>query len=455
MTFANVNALLNINKDNVIEPDEINIKTYQNVSARILNLLLKKPIFRQGSLNCDLKYKTDKNAGTAKLLGKMEARNLDIPLFDTVIKNIRLNAENDDINLNILGFITDSRININSVMANNLMMRPEVKSLKINAEAIDNNMLLQTLSKVHTAMNENNQIKHLDLNGLTINNGVLNIKNITVKSFNATDFVSNFSIDENGIFNADNIKLNTGNGDIRGQMSYNLNTSDTECDFVLNNVDSNYIAETLFEGKNQIYGNANGKIFLKTKGISNEEMVNNLAGFVYFDINDGRMPKLGSLEYLLRAGNIIKSGITGFTINNILELLNLVKSGYFSNINGSCTIENGIAQNIEIFSKGDNMSLYIHGTYDIAKTHADMEILGKISKQISTIFGALGNTSINTFFKLIPGISLLDFGRKNFVEDVEKIPPFTGGYYDARTFQAIIDGNINESGYVQSFKWVQ
>ena len=99
--------------------------------------------------------------------------------------------------------------------------------------------------------------------------------------------------------------------------------------------------------------------------------------------------------------------------------------------------------------------MYIQGTYDISKTNAEMEILGKLSKRISTIFGAVGNTSLNTFFKLIPGISLLDFGRKDIIEDVEKIPPFTDGDYDARVFQAIINGDINSSKYVQSFKWVK
>ncbi len=455
ITFASANALLKKNGDNIIEPEEINLKTNRNITARVLNLLLKQPLFKQGALSCDLKYKVDKVTKTAQLLGKMECRNLDIPLFDTVIKNIRLRADNENIIMDVMGFISDSRININSIIKNSINPRPEFQSLNINVEAVDNDKLLQAIAKTHNAMNKNNQMKHFDLNGLKINNGSLNIKQMTIKSMNLSNVAGDFSIDENGIFNADNISIDVEKGNIRGKISYNLNTTDMEGDFSLDNVDANYVTETLFEGKNQIYGKADGTVILKTKGTTNDEIIKNLSGAVLFDINDGRMPKLGSLEYLLRASNIIKGGITGFTINNILELLNLVKSGYFSNINGNCVIKDGIAQNIEIYSKGDNMSLYIHGSYDISQTHADMEVLGKISKQISTILGAIGNTSINTFFKLIPGISLLDFGRKNFIEDVEKIPPFTGGYYDSRTFQAVINGNINESGYVQSFKWVQ
>ena len=40
------------------------------------------------------------------------------------------------------------------------------------------------------------------------------------------------------------------------------------------------------------------------------------------------------------------------------------------------------AKDIEIFSQGENMSLYIHGNYDISQTNADFEILGKLSKRI-------------------------------------------------------------------------
>ena len=455
LVFATLNAVLNINKDNFIEPEEISVKTHKNISARILNLLLKTPVLTQGTLNCDLKYKFDKLTKTAKLKGNLDCRNLDIPLFDTLIKNIKLTTDPDKININVFGFLNESKITANTVLANNLYDKPKVHSLKIYADKIDNDKLLKNLSMTHNAMNNNNKIKNTDLSAVSIDNGYLEIKELTVKAMEAQNLTSNFSIDKNGLFKANDIKVSVGEGDIKGNLSYNLTNSKFKGNFELNNVNSDYIAETLFDGKNQIYGNANGKIVLTTQGTSDKEMINNLNGFVMFEIIDGRMPKLGSLEYLLRASNIIKSGITGFTLNSILELLNLVKTGYFSSIYGTCRIENGIADNIEIYSKGDNLSLYIHGSYDIANTNADMEILGKLSRRISTIFGKIGNTSLNTFFKLIPGISLLDFGRKDFIEDVEKIPSFTHGDYESRVFQAIVKGNINESGYVQSFKWVK
>ena len=216
------------------------------------------------------------------------------------------------------------------------------------------------------------------------------------------------------------------------------------------------IAENLFGAKNQLYGTGHGKIFLETKGMSVEERLKNLNGECWFVIMDGKMPKLGSLEYLLRASNIIKSGISGLTLNNMLDLLNFAKTGNFISINGSFIIENGIAKDINVFSQGNNLSLYMDGKYNILKGTADAEIWGKLSNKLSTLLGPLGNASLNTFFNMIPGISAMEGDTTLFKENIDKIPPLEYSNDDYKLFQAIIDGNINNSNeYVKSFKWIE
>lgn len=454
MTFATVNGILKKNTQSMFIPKNLHIKTNKSLSAKFLNIFLKQPFFTQGTLNCDIKISSDETNEITKLIGNINCRNLNIPLFDTIVKNIEISGNNEEIDVKLFGFIGNSKAKIKSVLSNNITGKPKIKLLEMYADEIDSNLMLRNFTKTHIAMNKNNSLKNLDLSGLSIENGILNIKKLKIKELVANDFISNFKITKDGIFTAKNIKLNVGNGSVNGNFNYDLNDTAFGGNFKLNNVDSNYMAEVLFEAKNQIYGNANGNIILNTKGTTYEEMIKNLNGKVFFDVIDGRMPKLGSLEYLLRTSNIIKSGITSFSLNNILEILNLVKTGYFTDINGYCKIENGIANDIEIFSQGENLSMYIHGTYDINRTYANLEILGNLSKRIFTVFGSIGNASLNTFFKLIPGISLLEADKKTLVENVEKIPEFTNGNYASRTFQSIIDGNINDSGYVKSFKWV-
>ena len=98
-----------------------------------------------------------------------------------------------------LGFMSDSKIRISSVLDNNLGLKPQIKSLNIYADQIDNNKLFEHLSKTHNAMNKNNSIKNIDLSGLSLENGTLDIRKMTIKSLVSNNFKTNFSIDKNGI----------------------------------------------------------------------------------------------------------------------------------------------------------------------------------------------------------------------------------------------------------------
>ena len=437
-------------KTGMYEPKNAYIKTEKSLSAKLLNVFMNKPLFKQGTVTCDLKYDND------SIKGSFDAKNIDIPIFDTVIKNIKLNTDKENINVKLFGFINETSVRAETSLDNNLKKAPHIDTLKVYADKIDTNKLLSSISNVRSEFNTKKaQNNSPDLSVFEIEDGELHVDEITVKNYTAENLDSKFSINKDGIFNIKDINVKLGEGSGAGEIFYNLKNSEIKAELEFKNVDSNYLAENLFDAKNQIFGIANANFFVTTNGNSDEDLIKNLSGFAYFDMAEGKMPKLGSLEYLLRASNIVKNGVTGFSLNNVLELLNLVKTGYFTSITGSCKLENGLAKDVEIFSKGENLSLYLHGDYSLTSANADMEILGKLSNKISTIFGPIGNASLNTFFKHIPGVSLLNFGRKDLIENVEKIPSFTGGDYDSRTFQAIIKGDINSSGYVQSFKWVK
>ncbi|UKI42490.1 MAG: AsmA-like C-terminal region-containing protein [Candidatus Melainabacteria bacterium] len=99
-----------------------------------------------------------------------------------------------------------------------------------------------------------------------------------------------------------------------GKVDYNLKTNKIDTKLTLSNLDANKSAKFLLEVENQIQGKLNGNLDLITTGETEDERLKNLDGNINFEINDGKLPKLGSLEYLLRAGNIIKRG--PFRLNN-------------------------------------------------------------------------------------------------------------------------------------------
>jgi hypothetical protein len=180
--------------------------------------------------------------------------------------------------------------------------------------------------------------------------------------------------------------------------------------------------------------------------------MSSLSGNTLFNVKNGKMPKLGSLEYLLKAGNLVKSGFTGISINSVIDLLAPSKTGEFSDIFGSINIKDGVARNIEITTKGKDLNLFIGGTYNFATSIANMEVLGLLSRKISTILGPIGNVSINTLFNVIPGIDLSKDSLA--LERINKIPGIELSEKAYRKFIAEIKGNINGDDYVTSFKWI-
>ena len=178
-----------------------------------------------------------------------------------------------------------------------------------------------------------------------------------------------------------------------------------------------------------------------------------MSGEGSFKVQDGRMPKLGSLEYLLKAGNLITGGLTGVSINGIVDLITPLKTGNFKSISGDVKVQDGVANEINVYSSGDDLNLYLTGSYNIASLVADMEVYGSLSKNFSTLLGKIGNSSLNTLFNTIPGVKINDINPKS-TSNIHKIPNFDRKN-TLRVFRAEIFGDINGSNYVKSFRWIK
>lgn len=136
-------------------------------------------------------------------------------------------------------------------------------------------------------------------------------------------------------------------------------------------------------------------------------------------VSHGRMPKLGSLEYLLKASNLVTGGITGLSINGIIDLITPLKTGEFESISGDYTVSDGIAQNINIYSKGRDLNIYVSGAYNIVTSIAEMHVFGSISNNITTVFGKLKNASLNTLLNTIPFLNKNELSPE-LLSEVEK-----------------------------------
>ena len=268
----------------------------------------------------------------------------------------------------------------------------------------------------------------------------------------AQNVEGNVSLSEKKVFNINNFSSKIANGTLNGDFSYNLGNNDIAITLSSKDINANDMTIALFDLNNQIYGDLTGHLKLSCNGSEFNKCMETLNGNLDFDVKDGRMPKLGSLEYLLKAGNLVKGGLTGISVNGVIDILKPLRTGDFSEIYGKMSIKNGFSDNIEIATRGKDLSLFMTGSYDFAASEANMEVLGLLSKKISTMFGPLGNVSLNTLFNIVPGIDLEKDSK--LLNKINRIPGIELSSKSFRKFIAEINGNINGDNYVSSFKWI-
>ncbi len=434
-----------------LEFNDLKIKTNTPTDARIFNIIFRKPNIKQGQFTSDLKI--NGKISNPHVIGSFHIFETNIPFLDTTMKNIAFVFKDKTVEFTSKGEIMGNDILFDGVLKNKLTKPYKIEKAVFYTKDMDLNSVVNKLKIAQVDDSASfESFENFDFNSIVFNNMKVKADNLQLRNINATNFEAMTSLNENGIFNISDMSFNIAQGQLSGNYKYNSKTFDTSVNLIADKINANDISWALFDLNNQIYGDLTGTINLSCNGSTFEHCMQTLNGSTIFNVNDGRMPKLGSLEYLLKAGNLVKGGITGISINSVIDLITPLKTGEFEDIYGSIRIKDGIARNIEITTKGKDLSLFISGKYNFATSIAEMEVLGLLSRKISTFFGPIGNMSINTLFNVIPGIDLSK--DSSVIEKINRIPGIELSSKAYRKFIAEIKGNINGEDYVTSFKWI-
>lgn len=448
---------LNLINDNIVGFNDFRVKTQTPTDAKIFNIIFRKPFMKQGVFTSDLILN-----GTSinpKIKGKMDITSIDIPFFDSTIKDINLDFRNDKIIVASRGTVLTNDVYLDAVIKNQLIPPYTVQDLKVKLADLNVNKITDTLRDIEAEATRNptygsNNIPPFDITQLIIHKADIQADKIKVRNINADNFSANLVLDKDGNADVKNFKFNIAEGSVNGNFKQNLITHRSNLDINLDKANALIMSEALFDLKGQVYGSVNGNFKLNCNGASQEECFRTLSGEGTFKIADGKMPKLGSLEYLLKAGNLLKGGFTGLSINSLVDLITPLKTGNFDSISGDIHISDGTADKINIYSDGHDLNMYMTGSYNLLTSIADMKIYGSLSKNITTVFGKIKNASLNTLFNTIPGIN--DATEKLLLqEDISRIPNIKDATNIYRIFAVDINGDINGTNYVKSFKWVK
>ena len=450
LNMLKVKGGVDIYKDDLGFSD-LYIKTQHPTDARIFNIIFRKPNIKQGQFTSDLKI--NGRLSNPSILGDFHIFETNIPFLDTTMKNIELVFKEKIIEISSKGDILGNDIRLQGTAKNKLRPPYQLEKMELYTSDLNLNYVTEKLkaSQVDTVPTFES-LEGFDMSSIIFENLILKADKIQLRNINATDFEAVTNLNTKGDFNIDRFKFNIAKGSLSGKYKFNFKNNNMMVDLTADDINANELSIALFDLGNQIYGDMTGTVNMSCSGTNFQHCMETLNGQMEFNVKDGRMPKLGSLEYLLKAGNLVKGGITGLSINSVIDIITPLKTGDFSSIKGRMDIKDGKTNNLEILTKGEDLNIYIGGKFDFSTYIADMEVLGLLSKKISTMFGPIGNISINTLFSVIPGVNLSEDNK--LIEKINKIPGIELSDKQYRKFIAIIQGNINGDDYVTSFRWI-
>lgn len=452
--LLNISGIMNSQEDNLIGFNNLKIKSKMPVDAKIFNIIFRKPFMKEGFFTSDLVL--NGNSLKPEVLGKLNITDINIPLVETTINNLNFDFTPKTITLISSGDLLTNKIKLEAILKNELTLPMLVENMNLHVAQLDLNKIndkIKHLEESNFKMHTNTSvIQPLDYTNFIVNNSKLTADTIIIDNITASNFLSSLEIGGDQTLRVKDFNFEMAEGNVHGSASHNYNNDNITLDITLNKANAAQIAETLFNVKGQIFGLANGKMTLSCVAKNDKTCFATLNGSGNFSIEDGKLPKLGSLEYLLKAGNLISNGLSGLTINGLIDLLSPLKSGEFKTISGDFKVKDGIAQDINIYSSGKDLNLYIHGNYNLTTAIADFQIFGSLSKDITTIINKVKNLSLNTLLKTIPGVAKA--GNNEFAADISKIPNSNDINNIYKFFRVIINGDINGESFVKSFEWV-
>lgn len=420
---------LNINQDEIeitqtpVRIEKINI----NVSGKIKNYLQEKMNINFVTTG-DIKSTLSGDINSAKQSLKLtylttSPSTIIIPMFD---KSKMTFSSNISIGGNINNPILNGTINIPNL---------EIPEIPVKMTNLDINLQGKIL------------------------NGNATLQNFTSGGIIAENITSDFSLIGNN-FHLKNLKGNSFNGKINGNIIYNLANLKTNLDFTgegLNATSAIYGATGI---KNALSGTLDFKTSLSLTVTDYNEMMKSLKGNLTFNVKNGAFASIGRLENILQADNIITDGILKNTVNAIINAAGLADTAKFDYISGDLNFANGYANLKPVKSSGPLLAYYIKGKYNLINGSAILTILGRLDSKVVAKLGPLGELSANKILSYIPKLGNLTASLANKLstspkgEDINSIPQLSSGSTEFKNFKVLVNGVVGKPSAIKSFKWL-
>lgn len=410
--------------------------------------------------NSQIQVKGDLNInGTVSnpvITGMINIPYISLPSIQTVGKNITVNATKSLVDVYCGNLkVADSVMQVIATMNSNFNRGVYIRSMTFNAENIN----ADSLMKMIALLPQSNIAPGTDA-GVTIASGNAKVARISSGTVFATNVTSDFNF-YNNLFKLNNVSASAYGGKIAGSITYNLLYSSTGINLQGRYLNANSAMYAFTGMRNLMDGSLDfDAINLTARGLTDKQIMQSLKGKVKFIVSNGQMGALGKLENLLYAQNILANNLLKTTMSAVVGAVKVKKTGDFKYIKGSISLANGWATLERLQTSGPAMSMYIKGRVNILNNRADLIILGRLSNEVVSVLGPIGNFSVNSLIASIPKIGAVTSSLINQMttnpsgENLALLPDLSPAQANTKEFKAAINGSLESTSSVSYFKWL-
>lgn len=444
------------------------------VIGKIFNISSKNPSFKDigisvpnqlttsipGYKNSSVHIKGDISlGGTLKnpdVKGYLTVPYVYVPTIKTNMRNMVVHFNRDHINLTCpVVTVVDSLMGFNSLIINDFTRGIIVKNVDFKANYLN----LDSLGAAFSNLPQNVNGPGADL-GVTILGGTGEITKFKTGGIVATNVVSDVDLKNNWI-NLNNVHADAYLGKIAGNVKYNLIYGNIKLDLQGRNLSAGPAIRGLTGISDSMQGQLDFDSDISMTGYSQNQLLSTLKGNTEFIMSNGKMGKLGQLEHLLYAQNVISNNFFRTSLNVIGKAITVKNTGLFKYIKGKVTFSHGWAEIGSVQTSGPSMSMYITGRYNLLNKSANLVILGRLSDDVVRVLGPIGDLSMDKVLSYIPKIGTITSllinqmtTNPNF-ENTSMIPHLSPKTeLPTKEFKVVFNGGVDSQGSVKSFKWL-
>lgn len=379
-----------------------------------------------------------------------------IPQYFIKAQNIALSLNKSFINAQINNLkIKSMDVSIEAIAPTDALQTNNINYLKLNSQYIDMDYLMALMPLFEQAKyGPGTEFPFI------IKTGKVNIKSFKTGQIKAENISADISSKKN-ILLINKMFADAYGGKAAGNITYNFPYNSLHADIQGRNMDAASAAKDFLPGDQKISGRLNFDASVDMLGTSFEQQMKTLKGRADILVKNGHLGPLGRFEHFLYAQNLLSQKLIYASLNSAKQAISPKDTGYVTYLKGMIKFSSGYAHLNPVLTSGPQMSMYITGSINLLTNYTDLQILGRVSSEVSSSMGLLGTVTIKDFLdehtKYGPAIANLfnSFNTEIPEMDISRIPALSPDYrYQTKNFRVVIEGDPDSVKSVKSFTWV-